>query len=122
MQGYIYFYSDAGGICTLKYAMSSAYLGSKLFGGRILRTETKVEVRNGLQSIRTIPKVNMVSRIGADHDPGGNVGAQFPYKSRGRPTFNLPTSVHLWYEITTVVVLGSTGLGDRNVCSQAPSG
>ena len=87
-----------------------------------LRTGTKLEVRNGLQSIRTIPEVNTDSPIGAGHDPGGGVGAQFPYKSRSRPMFNLPNSVHQWYEITTVVVLELTGLGDRMVCSQAPLG
>ena len=29
-----------------------------------LRTGTKLEVRNGLQSVRTIPEVNMVSPLG----------------------------------------------------------
>ena len=40
-----------------------------------LRTGTKLEVRNGLQSVRTIPEVNMVSPFGAGLDPGGSVGA-----------------------------------------------
>ena len=40
-----------------------------------LRTETKLEVRNDLQSVRTIPEVTMVSPFGAGHDPGGSVGA-----------------------------------------------
>ena len=40
-----------------------------------LRTGTKLEVRNGLQSIRTIPWINLVSPLGAGHDPGGSVGA-----------------------------------------------
>ncbi len=39
------------------------------------RTETKLEVRNGLQSIRTIPEVNMVNPSGAGHDPRGGAGA-----------------------------------------------
>ena len=86
-----------------------------------LRTGTKLEVRNGLQSICTIPEVNTDSPIGAGHDPGGRVGAQ-EHKCCSRPMFNLPNSVHQWYEITTVVVLELTGLGDRMVCFQAPLG
>ena len=38
-----------------------------------LRTETKLEVRNGLQSIHAIPEINLVSPFGAGHDPGGDV-------------------------------------------------
>ena len=32
-----------------------------------LRTGTKLEVRNGLQSVHTIPEVNMVSPLGLSH-------------------------------------------------------
>ena len=35
-----------------------------------LRTGTKLEVRNGLQSVRTIPEVNMVSPLGPAMTPG----------------------------------------------------
>ena len=42
------------------------------------RTGTKLEVRNGLQSVRTIPEVNMVSPFGPGHGLGGGVGAKFP--------------------------------------------
>ena len=34
------------------------------------RTGTKLEVRNGLQSVRTIPEVNMVSPLGPAMTPG----------------------------------------------------
>ncbi len=37
------------------------------------RTGTKLEVRNSLQSIRTISEVNLV---GAGHEPGGDVKAK----------------------------------------------
>ena len=37
------------------------------------RTGTKLEVRNGLQSVRTIPEVNMVSPLGPAMTPGGGI-------------------------------------------------
>ena len=44
-----------------------------------LRTGTKLEVRNGLQSVRTIPEVNMVSPLGLSMTLGAVWGQKFPY-------------------------------------------
>ena len=53
------------------------------------RTGTKLEVRNGLQSVRTIPEVNMGHYI---LTLGAVWGQKFLCKSRGRPKSNLPSS------------------------------
>ena len=58
-----------------------------------LRTATKLEFRNGLQSVRTIPEVNMVSPLG----PTMTLGVVWGHSSRlsirrGRPKSNLPSS------------------------------
>ena len=44
-----------------------------------LRTGTKLEVRNGLQSVRTIPEVNMVSPLGLSMTLGAVWRQKFPY-------------------------------------------
>ena len=43
------------------------------------RTGTKLEVRNGLQSVRTIPEVNMVSPLGLSMTLGAVWRQKFPY-------------------------------------------
>ena len=61
------------------------------------RTGTKLEVRNGLQSVRTIPEVNMVSPLGL----AMTLGAMEGHNSRIRveayqsPTCQVPRNQ--WY-------------------------
>ena len=58
-----------------------------------LRTATKLEVRNGLQSIRTVPEINMVSPLGLTMTLGVVWGHSFHLSQRrGRPNSNLPSS------------------------------
>ena len=44
-----------------------------------LRTGTKLEVRNGLQSVRTIPGINLVSPLGLTMTLGAVWGHKFLY-------------------------------------------
>ena len=69
------------------------------------RTGTKLEVRNGLQSVRTIPEVNMVSPLGL----AMTLGAVWRHNScvrveaDQRPTCQVPRNQ--WYSITAVIVV-----------------
>ena len=69
------------------------------------RTGTKLEVRNGLQSVRTIPEVNMVS----PWELAMTLGAVWRYNSCVRVEADqCPTCQVLrnqWYSITAVIVV-----------------
>ena len=61
------------------------------------RTETKLEVRNGLQSIRPIPEVNMVSPLGPAMTPGAVWGhdSRIRVEADQNPTCQVPRNQ--WY-------------------------
>ena len=56
------------------------------------RTGTKLEVRNGLQSVRTIPEVNMVSPLGPAMTPGAVWGhdSRIRVEADQSPTCRVP--------------------------------
>ena len=56
------------------------------------RTGTKLEVRNGLQSVRTIPEVNMVSPLGPAMTPGAVWGHNSRIRVEADQSPNLPSS------------------------------
>ena len=68
-----------------------------------LRMESKLDVRNNLQTVPTIAEVNMASPFRAGQDPGGSVGAKFPCKSKPMSIF--PSSTQL-VVLNVIVVLG----------------
>ena len=71
-----------------------------------LRTETKLEVRNGLQSVRTIPdEVNMVSPLGLAMTLGAVWGHNscVRVKADQRPTCQVPRNQ--WYSIRAVILV-----------------
>ena len=61
------------------------------------RTGTKLEVRNGLQSVRTIPEVNMVSPLGPAMTPGAVWGhnSRIRVEADQSPTCQVPRNQ--WY-------------------------
>ena len=61
------------------------------------RTGTKLEVRNGLQSVRTIPEVNMVSPLGPVMTPGAVWGhnSRIRVEADQSPTCQVPRNQ--WY-------------------------
>ena len=67
-----------------------------------LRRRTKLEVRHGFQSLRTIPEVNMISLFGAGHDPGE--GAYFVRVEADQRSI-CQVLHNQWYQITAVIVL-----------------
>ena len=70
-----------------------------------LRTGTKLEVRNGLQSVRTIPGINMASPLGLVMTLGAVWGHNSCVKVKAdqRPTCQVPRNQ--WYSITAVIVV-----------------
>ena len=70
-----------------------------------LRTGTKLEVRNGLQSVPTIPEVNMVSPLGLAITLGAVWGQNscVRVKADQRPTCQVQRNQ--WYSITAVIVV-----------------
>ena len=61
------------------------------------RTGTKLEVRNGLQSVHTIPEVNMVSPLGLAMTLGAEWGQNFRVRVEADqcPTCQVPRNQ--WY-------------------------
>ena len=68
-----------------------------------LRTGTKLEVRNGLQSVRTIPGINMASPLGLVMTLGAVWGHNSCVKVKAdqRPTCQVQRNQ--WYSITADV-------------------
>ena len=60
-------------LCWTPGLCNSSFWGTDFEDGS--KTGTKLEVKNGLHSVPTIPEVNVVSPFGAVHDPERGVGS-----------------------------------------------
>ena len=69
------------------------------------RMGTKLKVRNGLQNVRTIPEVNVVSPLQPAMTPGVVWGhsSRFRVEADQSPTCQVPRNQ--WYSITAVTVV-----------------